>query len=129
MQSAEPVDPWARVGQVGLGALLGLYIVVQVLERVLPYLRPQKQETKSKDKSLRFNAAVVRYVAQLSELSAKVSDLHEWHNVRGSSGMHVWWAPVEMLSKIVDAQQECKDELRRISRRLDDLSGGPGPPP
>ena len=131
MQTPEPVDPWSRVGQIGLGAVLGLYIVVQVLERVLPYLRPQAKaaETgKPKHDSIKFSTAVTRYVADLQELKRKVGDLHDWHDVRGPSGMHVWWAPVEMLTKIVDVQQEIRAELRELSRRLDDLGGSSGPP-
>ena len=99
-------------------------------KKVLPYLRPQSKAEdsgKPKAESIRFSTKVTSYVAALEELKRKVGDLHDWHNVRGPSGMHVWWAPVDLLAKIVEAQTEMRQEIRELRRCIDDLDSRPPP--
>jgi hypothetical protein len=123
IQDVELPDPWGRVGQVGLGALLGLYIVVQVLERLLPLIKPNAQvKTKGNPAdSIKFKTDLINYLAQMKHLHAMVKELHDLHDVRGADGMPVWWQPVGHLTQLTRAIEDVRQELRDLHRAVDEL--------
>jgi len=135
-QGGDVSDLVQNGGTVAVGVLLGLYVFLHIVEKVIPLLRGSKDNKKEKPPvwtaggpvdTHRFRTDVVSGMAQIKLLTQQVRDLHNWHSVLGPDGAPVWYGNAEVLRQLADildrmeTQQQAtqhivcdvRDEIRR----------------
>lgn len=111
-----------------VGAFFAVYVILQLLDRILPLIQAKKPAGNGVTKSWLNTTIVGAHRETVASMASKIDDLHDWHSRCDARGVPVWYHDAETDKRLVAILEQLTTLTQEMARDVRDLreSGSKG---